>query len=99
MRGEGSKGNLDAFLRSACEPVEVTDGTLVVGFYAQFHKEYIDDPKYRFLVEKKLKEFFNQPYKLRCVIVERKKETKSKSESDSPLVKAALERGAKKIET
>jgi DNA polymerase-3 subunit gamma/tau len=99
MRGEGSKGNLDAFLRSACEPVEVTDGTLVVGFYAQFHKEYIDDPKYRFLVEKKLKEFFNQPYKLRCVIVERKKETTSKSDSDSPLVKAALERGAKKIDT
>jgi DNA polymerase-3 subunit gamma/tau len=99
MRGEGSKGNLDAFLRSACEPVEVTDGTLVVGFYAQFHKDYIDDPKYRFLVEKKLKEFFNQPYKLRCVIVERKKETKNKSDGDSPLVKAALERGAKKIDT
>jgi DNA polymerase III subunit gamma/tau len=99
MRGEGSKGNLDAFLRSACEPVEVSENTLVVGFYAQFHKDYIDDPKYRFLVEKKLKEFFNQPYKLRCVIVERKKETKSKSDSDSPLVKAALERGAKKIET
>ena len=99
MRGEGSKGNLDAFLRSACEPVEVNNDTLVVGFYAQFHKDYIDDPKYRFLVEKKLKEFFNQPYKLRCVIVERKKETKSKPDGDSPLVKAALERGAKKIET
>ena len=99
MRGEGSKGNLDAFLRSACEPVDVSDDTLVVGFYAQFHKDYIDDPKYRFLVEKKLKEFFNRPYKLRCVIVERKKETKGKSDSESPLVKAALERGAKKIET
>jgi DNA polymerase-3 subunit gamma/tau len=99
MRGEGSKGNLDAFLRSACEPVEVSENTLVVGFYAQFHKDYIDDPKYRFLVEKKLKEFFNQPYKLRCVIVERKKETKSTSDGDSPLVKAALERGAKKIDT
>jgi hypothetical protein len=79
--------------------VEVSENTLVVGFYAQFHKDYIDDPKYRFLVEKKLKEFFNQPYKLRCVIVERKKETKSQSDGDSPLVKAALERGAKKIET
>jgi DNA polymerase-3 subunit gamma/tau len=98
MRGEGSKGNLDAFLRSACEPVDVTADTLVVGFYAQFHKDYIDDPKYRFLVEKKLEEFFGKPYKLRCVIVERKKEVKSKTDSESPLVKAALKRGAKKID-
>ncbi len=102
MRGTGSKGNLDAFLRSACEPIDVTADTLVVGFYAQFHKDYIDDPKYRFLVEKKLEEFFGQPYKLRCVIVERSiehnKEVKSKTDSESPLVKAALKRGAKKID-
>jgi DNA polymerase-3 subunit gamma/tau len=98
MRGTGSKGNLDAFLRSACEPVDVTADTLVVGFYAQFHKDYIDDPKYRYLVEKKLEEFFGQPYKLRCVIVERNKDVKSKTDSESPLVKAALKRGAKKID-
>ncbi len=98
MRGEGSRGNLDAFLRSACEPVNIENGTLILGFYADFHKKYIEDPKYKHLVEKKLREFFGQPYKLHCIIVERRKEMKTKPETESPLLKAALERGAKKIE-
>ena len=98
MRGEGSAGNLDARLRSACEPVSIENGSLVLGFYHEFHKNYIEDPKYRFLVEKKLKEFFGKPYKLNCIVVERKKETSNKPETESRLVQAALERGAKKID-
>ena len=74
LRGEGSTGNLDAFLRSACEPLSLDDNVLTVGFYHKFHRDYIDDPKYKFLVEKKLREVFNKPYKLQCVIIERKKE-------------------------
>ena len=96
LRGEGSRGNLDAFLRSACEPVKIEDDVLTVGFYAKFHKEYIEDPKYKHLVEKKMLEFFGQPYKLNCIIIERKKETKT--ETISPVVKAALTRGAKIID-
>jgi len=87
MRGEGSRGNLDAVLRSACEPLAVEDGTLTIGFYHQFHKDYIEDRKYKHLVEKKLQEVFGQPYKLNCVIIERRKETKA----EIPLVKAAQE--------
>jgi DNA polymerase-3 subunit gamma/tau len=98
MRGEGSAGNLDARLRSACEPVDIDNDSLVLGFYHDFHKNYIDDPKYRFLVEKKLKEFFGKTYKLRCIVIERKKETAKKPETESRLVQAALERGAKKID-
>ncbi len=98
LRGEGSRGNLDAFLRSACEPVKMENGKLTVGFYAKFHKEYIEDPKYKFLVEKKLREFFGHPYKLHCIIVESKKALRTEPTNESPLVKAALERGAKKIE-
>ena len=95
MRGEGSRGNLDAVLRSACEPLAVKDGTLTVGFYHQFHKEYIEDRKYKHLVEKKLQEVFGQPYKLDCVIIERTEETKA----EIPLVKAAQEiMGAKIID-
>jgi DNA polymerase III subunit gamma/tau len=100
LRGEGSSGNLDAFLRSACEPVSIDDSTLTVGFYFDFHKKYIEDPKYKHLVEKKLREVFNHPYKLRCIMVERKKEAKPKMEQqprESALLKAALQRGAKKI--
>jgi DNA polymerase III, subunit gamma and tau len=57
LRGEGSSGNLDAFLRSACEPVALEDDTLVLGFYYSFHKVKIEDAKYRHLVEKNLRRF------------------------------------------
>jgi DNA polymerase-3 subunit gamma/tau len=98
LRGEGSTGNLDAFFRSACEPVSVEGDVLTVGFYHAFHKNYIEDPKYKFLVEKKLRDVFNQPYKLRCIIIERSKSTRVSSRAENPVVQAALERGAKRID-
>ena len=98
MRGVGSKGNLDAMLRSACEPLSLKDNVLTLGFYAKFHKEYIEDQKYKFLVEKKLLEFFGKPYKINCVLAEKPdKEVKKSAPTDSPVVKAALKRGAKLI--
>jgi DNA polymerase-3 subunit gamma/tau len=89
MRGEGSKGNLDAFLRSSCEPLSIEDNTLTLGFYHKFHKEYIEDPKYKHLVEKKLHEVFGRSYQVRCVLTAAK--ARSKAELESPLVKAAKE--------
>jgi len=93
LRGEGSSGNLDAFLRSACEPLALEDDTLILGFYYSFHKEKIEDPKYRYLVERKLKEVFGQPYKIKCILVNHKRASQPKVQS--PLIKAALEMGAK----
>ena len=89
MRGEGSKGNLDAFLRSSCEPVSIENNTLTLGFYHKFHKEYIEDPKYRHLVEKKLREVFGHSYQVRCILIAPR--PKVKLETESPLVKAAKE--------
>jgi DNA polymerase-3 subunit gamma/tau len=89
MRGEGSKGNLDAFLRSSCEPLSIEDNTLTLGFYHKFHKEYIEDPKYKHLVERKLHEVFGRSYQVRCVLTAAK--VRSKTETESPLVKAAKE--------
>jgi DNA polymerase-3 subunit gamma/tau len=94
LRGEGSSGNLDAFLRSACEPMGLEDDTLVLGFYYSFHKEKIEDPKYRHLVEKKLQEVFGKPYKIQCTLVGRRSEVTSQAKTQSPLIKAALEMGA-----
>jgi len=68
---------------------------LIVGFYHQFHRDYIDDPKYKFLVEKKLREVFNKPYKLQCIIIERTKESHPKKEN--PLINLAQQRGARII--
>jgi DNA polymerase-3 subunit gamma/tau len=95
LRGEGSSGNLDAFLRSACDPVALEDDTLVLGFYYSFHKEKIEDAKYRHLVEKKLQEVFGRPYKIRCILVDSKREIPSLARTQNPLIKAALEMGAK----
>ena len=95
LRGEGSSGNLDAFLRSACDPVALEDDTLVLGFYYSFHREKIEDAKYRHLVEKKLKEVFGRPYKIRCVLVDSKREAPSQARTENPVIKAALEMGAR----
>jgi DNA polymerase-3 subunit gamma/tau len=91
-KGMGSKGNLDALLRSACEPVALEGETLVLGFYYEFHKEKIEDPKYRHMVEKKVSEVFGKNYKIRCMLTERK------ATSRGHLVEAALQMGAKIIE-
>ena len=95
LRGEGSSGNLDAFLRSACDPVALEDDTLVLGFYYSFHREKIEDAKYRHLVEKKLKEVFGRPYKIRCILVDSKREVPSQARTQNPVIKAALELGAR----
>jgi len=95
LRGEGSSGNLDAFLRSACDPVALEDDTLVLGFYYSFHKEKIEDAKYRHLVEKKLKEVFGRPYKIRCILVDYKRKAPSQARTQNPVIKAALEMGAR----
>jgi len=97
MRGEGSKGNLDAFLRSSCEPLTIEDNTLVLGFYHKFHKEYIEDPKYKHLVEKKLKEVFGHSYQVRCVLTSPSEQARAKAETESPLVKAAKESYGAKV--
>jgi len=92
LRGEGSNGNLDAFLRSACEPIALEGDILTLGFYYSFHKEKIEDRKYRHLVERKLEEVFGQPYRLKCVLVDHKRRVPSQTQN--PLIKAALEMGA-----
>jgi len=98
LRGEGSRGNLDALLRSACEPVAVEGDVLVLGFYYDYHKAKIEDPKYRHLVERKLKEVFGHNYQLRCILTSREEKTKTKAQPENPVVRAALEMGAKIID-
>ena len=91
LKGVGSGGNLDAFLRSSCEPVAVEGDTLVLAFYYPFHKERIEDPKYCRMVERKLSEKFGSPSKVRCVL-----RPKARQQAiDGHLVKAALAMGGR----
>jgi DNA polymerase-3 subunit gamma/tau len=98
MRGEGSGGNLDARLRHACEPLEIKGDNLVLGFYHEFHKKYIDDRKYLHLVEKKLKEVFGHNYTVTCVMLSQEQKSELKPASSNHLVEAALSLGAKIVE-
>ena len=91
LRGVGSSGNLDAYLRNACEPVSVENDTLVLGFYHDFHMKTIDDPKYRHLVEQKLREKFSNLSKIRCVL----KTRAGQRATEGHLVKEALKMGGR----
>jgi len=92
VKGMGSRGNLDAYLRSACEPLALEGDTIVLGFFWEWHKEKIEDPKYRHMVESKVSEVFGVPYKIRCILTERKKK------APGHLIEAALEMGAKIVD-
>ena len=97
-RGVGSSGNLDALLRKACEAISLEGDTLVLGFYHDFHRSKIEDPKYRHLVEDKLRDVFGVPYHVRCVLTPKDKTTKPQQQGYNPVVNAALEMGARIIE-
>ena len=90
-KGMGSRGNLDALLRSACEPVSIGEDVLVLGFYYEFHKEKIEDPKYRHMVEAKVSEIFGKPYRIKCELIDKKPGAKGR------LVEEALKMGATEI--
>ena len=91
LRGVGSGANLDAFLRSACEPVDVEGDTLVLGFYYSFHMEKIDSPQCRHLIEAKLEQKFGNLKKIRCILKPKAKQRAV----NGHLVRAAMEMGAK----
>lgn len=69
LRGEGEEGHLDAFVRSACEPIAVDNGTLTLGFYYAFHLEKVNEPYYRRLLERKISETLGMAIKLEYVVI------------------------------
>ena len=96
LRGLGSTGNLDAFLRSACEPVEVENDVLVLRFSHKFHMDKVEDGKYRHLIEERLEAFFGHPYKVKCVLQPQDEDKSSRSSSQGGgLVEAAIRMGAR----
>ena len=92
LRGVGSSGNLDAFLRSVSVPIAIEGNTLVIGFYHDFHKKKIEDIKYRRLVEMNFAKTLGKHYEIRCERIER-------TTSSGHLVSAAIKRGATLVET
>jgi len=102
LRGLGSTGNLDAFLRSACEPVALNDDTLVLRFAYSFHKNKIEDPKYLHVVEERLQDFYGRPFRVSCILeedesapAEPQRPVESSERTPERLVDAAIRMGAR----
>jgi len=68
LRGLGSRGSLDAVLRSGCEPAALEDGVLVLRFDHQFLKGKLDDDKSIQLIEERLQSFYGRPLKVSLVV-------------------------------
>lgn len=97
LRGRGSQGNLDALLRHSCSPEGLEKDVITLGFKSAFHKKKVEDPKYGYLIEKGLLDFFRKPYKIACVLKTQDKAA-AKTGGQGDLLKAALEgMGAVKI--
>ncbi|MFA4837437.1 MAG: DNA polymerase III subunit gamma/tau, partial [Dehalococcoidia bacterium] len=88
------KGNLYALLKE-CKPAAMEGNTLTLGFYHEFHRSKIDDPKYGQMVERKLKEVFGMPFAIRCVLIGKENRPAPPSAREGPLVKEALSHGAR----
>ena len=91
LRGVGSGGNLDAYLRSVSQPLAIENGdTIVIGFAHDFQKNKIDDPKYRHLVEQRFAVLLGKHYTIRC-------EKIGQEERGGHLVRAAQEMGGRVV--
>ncbi len=90
--------SIQALLRD-CQPVKLQEGVAELGFYFQFHRTRIEDQSYRAVVEKVLSDFLGESVRVKCVLAQREK--KVQSLLDDPLVKDAVELGAriKKVES
>jgi hypothetical protein len=97
MRGMGSTGNMDAYLRSVCEPENLEGDVITLAFRYDFHKAKIEDPKYCHLVEQKMAEVFGHRLHVRCVLKERGKGGSPAGGADNYMARAAMKMGARVV--
>lgn len=62
-----SNRSVEALLKS-CQPVGVEGQEVVLGFYYAFHKEKIEEPKSKLLVESIISQVVSSPCRIRCVL-------------------------------
>ncbi|MEA3459818.1 MAG: DNA polymerase III subunit gamma/tau [Chloroflexota bacterium] len=98
--------SVEALLKS-CQPMAVEGEAVVLGFYYAFHKEKIEEPKSKALVEKIIGQVMGHPCRIRCVLSpkgqapepaeQKKPQDKHRDLTEDPLVKAAVERYGAKV--
>ncbi len=68
-------------LLKASKPVDIKGNALVLEVFYKFHKERLESPKNREIVETVLNEIFGEVFSLECILSEKKPPKKSKNES------------------
>lgn len=68
LKGYGSTGNLDCFVRSACEPVRVEGNRIVLRFMYEFHRAKVD--RYKQQIEDIWGRVLGTPCEVECVLSE-----------------------------
>jgi DNA polymerase-3 subunit gamma/tau len=82
---------VEALLKS-CEPIAYEEGLIVLGFYYPFHKEKIEDPKRKALVERVISRVVGKPCLIKCALSPRGKQL-----ANDPLIKTAMEKYEAKV--
>ncbi|MBI2853459.1 MAG: DNA polymerase III subunit gamma/tau [Chloroflexi bacterium] len=82
-----------------CEPISIENGVAVLGFGHSFHKDKIEEPEHRKLVEDTLSKVMGSPYKINCTLQVQEKKPQTQQAPQGHLIKAALQLGAKIINT
>ncbi len=69
--------SVEAFLRAA-RPQKMNKEELVIEVFYKFHKDKLEEAKHRQIVEKGLDKVFGEGMSFRCVLAEKKQETRDK---------------------
>ncbi len=80
---------IEALLRS-CEP-RLADGVVVLDFFYPYHRDKMEDARYRRVLEDVLARVLGQRLQVQCTYTPRDKKSKAQAASADPLVKAAQE--------
>ncbi len=96
----GAKNRSVQALLRAARPVGLDSDGVVLGFTYEFHRERIEDPKNRIVVEEVMKLVLGQSIKIRCVVSTHETANATSTDPaqavlDEPLVKAAVAMGAR----
>lgn len=84
-----------SFILKVCEPRSISENGLCLAFKYKFHKERIDNPNIRAIVEKTLKEVYDLPLKVEVIIDETLEVAQAEPERGSaPENKAEAKNGA-----
>ena len=94
-----------ALLNRSCEPVDVKNGVLILGFYHDFHRQKVEQPKNLEILQEAISDVLGRPLGVKCVPFrgdanqraqeqddEGQQELAAKVAESDPIVKEAVEK-------